>query len=166
MCGICGYVSSKNHDISILRRMNDRMVHRGPDAGSEKQWKFSETHQIGLGHRRLSVIDLSEAANQPLSTEDGLYTIIFNGEIYNYRELREELRKEGLHFNTEGDTEVILEGYRRWGVSVLDRLNGMFAFALYDRSKRELLLARDRIGIKPLYYWEIKNNIVFASTLA
>jgi asparagine synthase (glutamine-hydrolysing) len=142
--------------------MRDAMGHRGPDGKGE--WR-SACERVALGHRRLAVIDLSPDSAQPLTSHDGAYTIAFNGEIYNYRELREALIKRGHHFNSRGDTEVILESYRAWGRGCLEQLNGMFAFALYDASKGGVLLARDRAGEKPLYYRWAGERLVFASEL-
>src|SRR5690606_14562713 len=120
---------------------------------------------VGLGHRRLSIIDLA-GSPQPMHSADGRAAIVFNGEIYNYRELRRELAADGARFLTEGDTEVILAAYQRWGVGCLSRLHGMFAFALYDLERRELLLARDRLGVKPLFMAHLSDgSLAFASEL-
>ena len=163
MCGIAGIFHGKTPkpvDPRRVERMCDALVHRGPDGSGV--W----TDQgIALGHRRLSIIDL-EGSPQPMHSADQRAVISFNGEIYNYRELRRELQGEGVQFQTDGDTEVILAAYQRWGVDCLSRLDGMFVFALFDREKRELFLARDRLGVKPLFLAELSDgSIAFASEL-
>jgi asparagine synthase (glutamine-hydrolysing) len=164
MCGIAGLIrhaydaGSLAPDHSAVSRMLAAQVHRGPDGDG-----IYQDERVVLGHRRLSIIDLSAAGKQPMSNEDGSLQVTFNGEIYNHRELREELRGAGHAFQSRTDTEVLLHGYEQWGISgLLDRLRGMFAFALYD-SRRGLLLARDRLGIKPLYYHAGPDFLVFAS---
>ncbi|MCB0786569.1 MAG: asparagine synthetase B, partial [Flavobacteriales bacterium] len=134
------------------------MAHRGPDASGH--WADD---LVTLGHRRLSIIDLSRAADQPFRSPDGRYVLVFNGEIYNFRELRSQLGDQV--FVTDSDTEVLLAAYRTWGAEVLQRLHGMFAFAVYDARQRELFLARDRMGIKPLYFHRGDRHFVFASEL-
>jgi asparagine synthase (glutamine-hydrolysing) len=161
MCGICGFVGSG--DIDILASMNEAMIHRGPDAGG--MWHDAR-EAVYLGHRRLSIIDLSGGA-QPMWTADGALGIVFNGEIYNHLELREELIRAGHHFLTDhSDTEALLHGYRQWGQDLPSRLNGMWAFALYDRKRRELFLSRDRFGKKPLFYSLQNRTFAFASELS
>ena len=148
MCGIAGLFAREAHaqvDRDLLVRMRDRMVHRGPDGAG--LWCDDG---IGLAHRRLSVIDV-EGSPQPMHSPDGRAAIVFNGEIYNYRALRSELAGLGHAFRTEGDTEVILAAWRQWGADCVARFDGMFAFALYDRERRQLFLARDRFGVKPLF---------------
>jgi asparagine synthase (glutamine-hydrolysing) len=151
MCGIAG-VLRQDHvpvDARLLRRMTGAIAHRGPDGEG-----FRVDGAVGLGHRRLAIIDLVTGA-QPMGSEDGGAWIIYNGEVYNYRELREELAALGFAFRTTSDTEVILRAYEAWGVDCLPRLRGMFAFAVWDARRRRLLLARDRVGIKPLVYaWD------------
>ena len=161
MCGICGFAGAG--DVDILASMNEAMVHRGPDA--EGLWH--DAHEaVYLGHRRLSIIDLSGGA-QPMWTADGALGIVFNGEIYNHLELREELIRAGHRFFTDhSDTEVLLHGYRQWGRDLPSRLNGMWAFALYDRIRRELFLSRDRFGKKPLFYSLQNRTFAFASELS
>lgn len=163
MCGIAGIIyaeAPKPVDPAQVVRMCDVLAHRGPDGSGV--WADDG---VGLGHRRLSIIDLA-GSPQPMHTADGRAVIVFNGEIYNFRELRRELEQEGFTFRTSGDTEVILAAYRRWGVDCLKRLDGMFAFALFDRDKRELFLARDRFGVKPLFTAALSDgSIAFASEL-
>jgi len=137
-------------------------AHRGPDASG--QWRSPDGHCV-LGHRRLAIIDLDARSTQPMLTADGRYAISFNGEIYNYKSLRSELEAMGRRFRTESDTEVLLVGYAHWGDALFGRLDGMFALAIYDTLKRELLLARDRMGEKPLYYTRTSGALVFASEL-
>lgn len=160
MCGICGFTGHNPSKEDILKRMMDRMIHRGPDGGSSYV-----TDQIALGHRRLSIIDLSDAGTQPMFNEDRNLACVFNGEIYNYKELTEELQGKGHVFSSHSDTEVLLHGYEEWGEKLLDRLRGMFAFAIWDERDRSLFMARDMFGIKPLYYTIIDGNLVFASEI-
>ena len=162
MCGIAGFsqfnqVKAKQQ---TLVEMSDAIFHRGPDAGGEYI-----DDDIALCHRRLSIIDLSDAGVQPMSSFDDKYVIAFNGEIYNFLELRTTLQAEGYEFNTHTDTEVILALYSKYGETCLEHLNGMFAFALWDKEKKELFVARDRMGKKPLYYYFDNKNIFFASEL-
>ncbi|SRR6266571_1573952 len=163
MCGIVGFVS--NHPIvdrAWLTVGRDALHHRGPD-GAGVWW--SSDGRAGLAHRRLAVIDLSPGGHQPMSDASGHLCITFNGEIYNYRDLRRELEAHGHSFRTASDTEVLLEAYRAWGTDCLSRLNGMYAFALYDSTSRRLFLARDRAGEKPLFYSYTAGKFVFASEL-
>ena len=162
MCGIFGFVSwdGAMPPVSELCRATNLLRHRGPDAGG-----YWYERGVFLGHRRLAIIDLA-TGDQPMPSVDGRYVITFNGEIYNYPELRKELRRRGRAFQTASDTEVILEGYREWGNEVADRLEGMFAFALYDRLERTLLLARDRFGEKPLLFSEDGGTVMFASEMS
>ena len=138
--------------------MTDALAHRGPDGEG-----FYTDGGLAFGHRRLSILDLSEAAAQPLKNETGDVVLIYNGEIYNFRELRAELQRKGHHFRSSTDSEVIVHGYEEWGDDCVTRLNGMFAFGLWDRRQRRLLLARDRYGIKPLYYWQDGSRLIFGS---
>jgi asparagine synthase (glutamine-hydrolysing) len=149
MCGIAGLLdpSGAPVDKDLLLKMVATLAPRGPDG--EGIWLAPG---VGLGHRRLSVIDLSEAASQPMGSEDGLVQVVFNGEIYNFQELRDELCAAGYRFRSRSDTEVLVHGYRHWGRGLLDRIDGMFAFAIWDARQRRLLAARDRMGKKPLYY--------------
>src|SRR5436305_836838 len=155
MCGICGVVG----DPSRLERMSATLVHRGPDSHGS----FVDG-EVGLAARRLSIIDL-ETGDQPLANEDGTVTVVQNGEIYNYEELRRELERAGHRFRTHGDTEVLAHAYEEWGDRFPERLRGMFAVALWDAPRRRLLLARDRFGIKPLYVRETGAGLEFASEL-
>lgn len=157
MCGICGF---NWKDEELIRRMNNQMVHRGPD-----QDGIYCCDQASLGHRRLSIIDLSEHGRQPMFNEDGSLCLVFNGEIYNFQELRDTLLGKGHAFSSQSDSEVILHAYEEYGLGVLDKLRGMFSFALYDRKEKTILLVRDRIGIKPLYYYHKDNRLIFASEI-
>ncbi|PKP09968.1 MAG: asparagine synthase (glutamine-hydrolyzing) [Bacteroidetes bacterium HGW-Bacteroidetes-4] len=158
MCGIVGFYSRKQvftkHELEL---MTDTLVHRGPDA----RGTYSRNH-LGLGHRRLSIIDLSEQANQPMVSQSGNSWIVFNGEIYNFKELALELN---LQTRTSSDTEVILEAFEKWGPEFVSRLNGMFAIAIYQKSTDKLHLFRDRLGIKPLFYYLNQGQLAFASEL-
>lgn len=163
MCGIVGIAAiAPIGDRQWLARGRDSMVHRGPDDAGE--W-WAGNGCVGLAHRRLSIIDLSPAGHQPMRDATGALTLVFNGEIYNYRDLRSALQSKGHQFRTHSDTEVILAAYREWGTECLVRLNGMFAFALHDSARRQLLLARDRAGEKPLFYMPAQGELRFASEL-
>jgi asparagine synthase (glutamine-hydrolysing) len=165
MCGIAGIFhhgagAGAQADAGILRAMCDAIAHRGPDG-----YGVWEGGPVALGHRRLSIIDIV-GSPQPMASTDGRAMLVFNGEIYNYRELRAELAAQGVRFHTDGDSEVILAVYQRWGLSGVERLSGMFAFALYDLDRRELLLARDRLGVKPLFLADLPDgSTIFASEL-
>ncbi len=161
MCGIAGAFQQPDGKV-IATTMVEHLTHRGPDAGGVLEVVDPST-AVFLAHRRLSIIDLSSAADQPLS-KDGL-SLIYNGELYNYRELRRDLEARGVSFVSSSDTEVVLEAWRAWGVSALERFRGMFAIAVYDTAKRSLTLARDRFGIKPLYTMRRGDGVVFASEL-
>src|SRR5580698_9169430 len=152
MCGICGAYnfSGTPVDRELIDKMATLIQHRGPDGSGQ-----FVSGPVGLGHRRLSIIDLSGGA-QPIGNEDGSLQVVFNGEIYNFVELRKELKEKGHHFTTESDTEVIVHGYEQWGDDCVSRFNGIFAFALWDANRRRLLLARDHLGVKPLYYVKIE----------
>src|SRR5882724_9647795 len=165
MCGIAGILAYRNVapavDRAELARMNKRMAARGPDGSGI--W-IAADRRIGFAHRRLAIIDLSERGAQPMASADGALTITFNGEIYNYRALRAELEGKGYTFRTESDTEVLLQLYADRGTAMVEQLRGMFAFALWDAPRRRLLLARDPLGIKPLYYADDGWTLRFAST--
>lgn len=163
MCGICGFVSRRDINLTQLKEMNDTMYHRGPDDSGEEIYEFSEGYRVGFAQRRLSILDLSALGHQPMHSPNGVYSVVFNGEIYNYKELKEEL--QGYPFHSNCDTEVILAAYQRWGVRCVEKFNGMFAIALFDRARDKVYLFRDRIGKKPLYYWIDGENLGFASEL-
>lgn len=162
MCGIAGYINFKNEAASpvLLRRMGDAISHRGPDGEG-----LIADGPCGLTHRRLSIIDLSPAGHQPMMTEDGRFVMSYNGEVFNYQELRIELEALGWHFRSRTDSEVVLKAYAQWGVNALQRFNGQFAISIWDRSERRLFLGRDRYGIKPLYLSRTGNSVVFGSEI-
>lgn len=163
MCGICGFLTKDTVRLEQLQEMNNTMYHRGPDDAGAEIFSLSEGYLLGLAQRRLSILDLSELGHQPMHSKDGAVSIVFNGEIYNFLELKEELKD--YPFTSHCDTEVILAAYLKWGIKCIDRLNGMFAIALFDRKTDELFLVRDRVGKKPLYYSLENGGIVFASEL-
>jgi asparagine synthase (glutamine-hydrolysing) len=162
MCGIAGVLHFDGEPASpiVLRRMTDSIIHRGPDG---------EGHYIdgsfGLGHRRLAIIDLSPSAHQPMQTPDGRFIIAYNGELYNFRELRIELESFGIQFRSSSDTEVVLQAMAHWGSKAIEKFNGMFAFALWNRDEKSLLLVRDRYGIKPLYWTKSRSTFLFGSEI-
>ena len=160
MCGIAGAISSGPVDPGVLDRMRDDLAHRGPDHAAS--W-LSSDGRVGLGHRRLAVIDLLPEANQPFASHDGRFLLVYNGELYNYRELRKELETHGVAFRTRSDSEVLLEAFRLWGEGALPRFSGMFAFAIWDQAERTLFCARDRAGEKPFYYATLPGAFLFAS---
>ena len=163
MCGIAGIYnfdqSKINPEISNL--IKDSLEHRGPD--------FSKVEYIednvALIHTRLAIIDLDQRSNQPMFSKDNRFSIVFNGEIYNFKEIRKTLEAKGVNFYTDGDTEVLLEGYIHFGSDVLELLRGQFSFAIYDSKEKSFFLARDRVGIKPLYFALIDNTFIFSSEL-
>jgi asparagine synthase (glutamine-hydrolysing) len=161
MCGICGIYNFDGRpvDKDLLQKMNNTLVHRGPDDEG-----YYIDKNIGLGHRRLSIIDL-DSGKQPMGNEDGSVQVVFNGEIYNFIELRQQLQSKGHIFSTRSDTEVLVHGYEEWGVEYVYRLRGMFAFAIWDEEEKIIFIARDRLGIKPLYYYCDEHRIIFASEL-
>lgn len=158
MCGIVGFVSKEKNKKQIIKKMADRIAHRGPDGEG-----FYTDDEVALGHRRLSIIDLA-TGDQPMFNEDKQMVIVFNGEIYNYIELREELKKNH-EFKTSSDTEVLIHGYEEWGSDLPKKLRGMFAFAIWDRHKKTLFCARDNFGIKPFYYYQTEDTFLFASEI-
>ncbi len=158
MCGIVGLVTKKEKE-NTIKLMNDRIKHRGPDGDG-----YFIDGDVALGHRRLSIIDLS-TGDQPMFNEDGSVVTVFNGEIYNYQELKEELIALGHDFKTKSDTEVLVHGYEEWHTDLPKHLRGMFAFAIYDKNKNEVFLARDNFGIKPLYYAKMNDTFMFASEI-
>jgi asparagine synthase (glutamine-hydrolysing) len=189
MCGIVGIVQQDDHpiDLGLLEAMTNALVHRGPDGegyvllgrrddrpvsirgalrgkdgwGGDRQTGY----RVGLGHRRLAIVDLTPSGHQPMGSEDGRFWITYNGEVYNAQELRQELTAAGVRFRSTSDTEVVLESYRHWGRSCLHRFNGMFAFAVWDGKDRNLFCARDRFGIKPFYYRHDNGRFLFASEI-
>lgn len=163
MCGICGYISKKSITLEALKAMNDTMYHRGPDDAGEEIYDMQGGYSLGFAQRRLSILDLSSLGHQPMHSADKRVSVVYNGEIYNYQELKKELSDYSFHSNC--DTEVIIAAYLKWGIECVQRFNGMFAIALYDRETEEIYLIRDRIGKKPLYYWQDGDTMVFASEL-
>ncbi|HYR92462.1 MAG TPA: hypothetical protein VE422_50930 [Terriglobia bacterium] len=162
MCGICGIVNFKANgpvDRSLVERMNSAQAHRGPDDDG-----YFIENKVGLGHRRLSIIDVS-GGKQPIFNEDGSVVVVFNGEIYNFADLRNNLVAHGHRFKTHSDTETIVHSYEQYGDECMQEFRGMFAFALWDRKRRRLLLVRDRLGIKPVYYYKGPDFFVFASEI-
>ena len=162
MCGIAGIFNLDQKPVSngLLKGMADSIAHRGPDGEG-----FFNSGNIGFAHRRLAILDLSENASQPMTSKDGNWTVVFNGCIYNYLDLKEELYKEGARFTSTSDTEVICEGLAIYGADFVKRLNGMFAIGAWNNADRSLHLFRDRFGIKPLYYWFNGKTLVFASEI-
>lgn len=160
MCGITGVLHFNGESAApiVITRMLDAITHRGPDGEG-----LYTDGPIGLGHRRLAIIDLSAAGHQPMATEDGRFVMVYNGEIYNFQELRVELEAVGQRFHSRTDSEVVLKAIAQWGLAALDRFNGMFSLALWDKLRRELVLARDRYGIKPLYYAHAAGRLLFGS---
>ena len=161
MCGISGIIMKNGGpvDKGRIQRITDLVAHRGPDDSG-----FYFGNGIAFGHRRLSIIDLSVRGHQPMCYRDR-YWITYNGEIYNYLEIRQELEQIGVAFQTATDTEVILAAYAEWGTACLDRFNGMWAFAIYDRNESTVFIARDRFGVKPLYFTERDNEFAFGSEI-
>ncbi len=166
MCGICGYISLKKVDNDILNKMNDSMAHRGPNDQGIQQFRFGK-YNIGFAQRRLAILDLSELGHQPMYSISGKSLITYNGEVYNYQYLQKELLNNSVKLRSKCDTEVILELYEKYGVECIKHFNGMFAFAIYDFQKNEVIIGRDRFGKKPLYYFYDENSkdFVFASSL-
>ncbi len=160
MCGINGIISKDKNKEGQIHAMNDKIIHRGPNAEG-----VYVDELVALGQRRLSIIDLSDKGNQPIYNEDKSILVVYNGEIYNYQDLRNELEKFGHEFVTNTDTEVLVHGYEEWGYDLLQRLRGMFAFAIYDTKKEELFIARDYFGVKPLYYYEGEEVFLFGSEI-
>lgn len=158
MCGIAGLISADVNASVLLKRGIESLIHRGPDGGDT--FHFNNVH---LGHRRLKIIDLSEAGKQPFYSKDGRYVLVFNGEIFNYKELKQTLENENVYFNTETDTEVLLELLIRFGLETLDRLNGFWAFSFYDKETQKMVLCRDRLGVKPLFFSSGNRTFGFAS---
>ena len=162
MCGVAGIFNFNKEPVSHsqIKAMTDVIAHRGPDG--EGQWidKY-----VGLGHRRLAIIDLTQAGHQPMQTQNGRHIITYNGEVYNFKELRIELESLGYQFHSSTDSEVVLNAFAAWKERCVEKFNGMFAFAIWDQKEQKLFLARDRYGIKPLYFYKNDKTIVFASEI-
>lgn len=158
MCGIAGIINFRGHAIqeATIRQMTCALSHRGPDADG-----FFMENDVALGHRRLSIIDLSSLANQPFTDNSGRYIMVFNGEMYNFREVKALLND--YDFKTNGDTEVLIAAFAKWGPACVKHFKGMFAFAIWDKAEKELTLVRDRLGVKPLYYFADEVHFLFAS---
>ena len=165
MCGITGFVDFKNQsDKEVLSQMSDDLIHRGPDDFGNELF-VTPDFSLGLGFRRLAILDLSAAGHQPMPDESKNYWIIFNGEVYNFEEIRNELRNYGFTFFSNCDTEVILKAYVKWGLDCVQRFIGMFSIAIFDKLKNELILIRDRVGVKPLFYYSKNDLFLFSSEL-
>ena len=160
MCGFVGFTNKINDASIVLGKMMDRIKHRGPDSDG----KYVD-EQIAMGFRRLSIIDLSDVGSQPIFNEDRSMVLTFNGEIYNYKDLREELIAAGHSFYTQTDSEVLIHGYEQWGEDMLNKLRGMFAFIIFDKNKNEIFGARDFFGIKPLYYAQMGETLMWGSEI-
>ena len=160
MCGFVGFTNKIDNSNQVLKAMMDKIKHRGPDA----EGKYIDA-DIALGHRRLSIIDVSESGNQPLYSEDGNLVLVFNGEIYNYQDIRKKLVEAGYHFATQTDSEVLIYGYQEYGADLLNQLRGMFSFVIWDKKKKKLFGARDFFGIKPLYYAQMGESFLFGSEI-
>ena len=163
MCGIAGFCDfNKKSDKKTLIEMTEALHHRGPDDGGYSFYEDSYAN-IGLGHRRLSILDLSSHGHQPMKFEN--LEIVYNGEVYNFKEIRTELEKCDYKFESESDTEVVLKAYHKWGIKAIDKFNGMFSIAIYDFKINKLILVRDRAGIKPCYYYFKNGLFLFSSEL-
>ncbi|MEE9587869.1 MAG: asparagine synthetase B, partial [Hyphomicrobiaceae bacterium] len=165
MCGIAGFYDTRSRDVlpdgeARLKAQIETLLHRGPDAT-----KVHSGPGVGLAHSRLAIIDLSESANQPMTDASRKIHVVYNGEIYNFQDIRRDLEARGCSFRTKSDTEVVVEGYRVWGIEVVNRLRGMFSMALWDQPKDRLILIRDRVGKKPLYYGTFGGTLVFGSEI-
>ena len=162
MCGIIGVIHDEKNKTNkpSFKKITHSMRHRGPD-----DWGILHDKNFSFGHRRLSIIDLSKNGRQPMSDVEKNIFLTYNGEIYNFQELKRELIQKGHKFQTKSDTEVIIEAYKEWGIDCVKRFNGMFVFGLYDKKNKEFYLVRDRLGIKPAYYSNFNNQFVFCSEL-
>ena len=160
MCGFVGFTNHIDNSNVVLGEMLDKIKHRGPDA----EGTYID-EDIALGHRRLSIIDVSEAGTQPLYSEDGNLALLFNGEIYNYQEIRARLIEAGYHFATQTDSEVLIYGYQEYGADLLQQLRGMFSFVIWDKREKKLFGARDFFGIKPMYYAQMGETFLFGSEI-
>ena len=159
MCGFAGFTNYIKDNGTVLEKMMDRIVHRGPDSAG----KYVD-EDVALGFRRLSIIDLAEG-DQPMFNEDGSMVLVFNGEIYNFKDLREELIAAGHTFKNRSDSEVLIHGYEEWGTELVKRLRGMFAFVIFDKRDKSIFAARDMFGIKPFYYTFMENSFIFGSEI-
>jgi len=160
MCGICGVYSKDGIDRNDVKKMVKILEHRGPDGNG-----IYSSSNVCLGHTRLAILDLSDKGKQPMFSDNGEAVIVYNGEVYNYIELRSELEKLGHKFHSGTDTEVVLKAYLEWGKECVNKFNGMWAFAIWDERTKELWLSRDQFGIKPLYYTEVEGRLYFASEI-
>lgn len=165
MCGICGFIHKHKISDESLKKMSDTIAYRGPNDEGIYIEDCNQDWQLGLAHKRLSILDLSEAGHQPMLNKNGTIIVCYNGEIYNFLEIKKKLQNLGYIFKSNCDTEVILYAYEEWGIDCIKQFNGMFAISLYDKNVNEFYLIRDRLGIKPLYYYENVGEIVFASEL-
>jgi asparagine synthase (glutamine-hydrolysing) len=164
MCGITGFIDySGNSNLATLNKMTNSLLHRGPDSVGTVM--LNDQYQIGLGHTRLSIIDLSDCGSQPMTDETRNYTIVFNGEVYNFKEIKSELQTYGFKFRSTSDTEVVLSAYIKWGIRAVDKFIGMFAFTIYDKVNNKVTFCRDRTGVKPFYYAVLPHIILFGSEL-
>jgi len=163
MCGIVGlWCARQKINPEVLLEMRETMKHRGPD---DTGIFIDKKSNLGLAQRRLSIIDLSEKGHQPMGSEDGTLWLTYNGEVYNFKEIKKELEKKGYRFRGNSDTEVVLKSFQEWGINCVDKFRGMFSFAVWDQKKEKLYLFRDRFGVKPLFYYFDKNKFLFASEL-
>jgi asparagine synthase (glutamine-hydrolysing) len=165
MCGISGFIYHGISDLDLLKKMNDSIAYRGPDDSGEFLADYNTKYKIGLAHRRLSILDLSPLGHQPMCSVDDRVVVVFNGEIYNFKEVRKRLSEKGYVFKSDSDTEVIIQAYIEWGIDFVHQMNGMFAIALYDKRSEDFFLIRDRMGVKPLYYYHNENGLIFGSEL-
>ena len=165
MCGITGFVDyEKLLNFKEIKLMTDALIHRGPDSRG-LEFSSESKYNIAFGHRRLSIIDLDASSNQPMFYNSKEYWIVYNGEVYNYKQIKKELLDLGYKFDTNSDTEVVLKSYVEWGVKAIDKFIGMFAFSVFDKKKERLFLFRDRAGVKPLFYYQKAELFLFASEI-
>ena len=163
MCGFVGFVKNsdtKNFDKSVILNMNRSLSHRGPDNEN-----YFETENLSLGFSRLSIIDLNSRSNQPMKTRNSEFVIVFNGEIYNYLEIKKELKKFKINFYTNSDTEVILKSYVKWGIDFVNKLRGMFSIVIFDNKQKKILFFRDHFGQKPLFYSFHNKGLIISSEI-
>ncbi|MFN7662613.1 MAG: asparagine synthase (glutamine-hydrolyzing) [Alphaproteobacteria bacterium] len=165
MCGIAGFIRKEKADSLLLKKMGEALKYRGPDDAGEFLEPYNNDYLVGLSHRRLSIIDLSPLGHQPMFSQDQRIVLIFNGEIYNFQSIRSTLETKGYSFKSHSDTEVLISAYQEWGIDFVHLLNGMFSIALYDRKTKDFYLIRDRMGVKPLYYFQDAGGLIFGSEL-